>query len=46
MNNKFKLIGCNDDDVVSFNGKLLKFAKFKTDLENEFRQKVNNEITT
>ncbi|MBD2606552.1 KGK domain protein [Scytonema hofmannii FACHB-248] len=41
MNNKFKLIGCNDDDVVSFNGKLLKFAKFKDNLEEEFQQKVN-----
>lgn len=41
MNNKFKLLECNDDDVVSFNGNLLKFAKLKSDLENEFRQKVN-----
>jgi KGK domain len=41
MNNKFKLIGCNDDDVVSFNGNLLKFAKFKDNLEEEFQQKVN-----
>jgi len=42
MNNKFKLLECNDDDVVSFNGKLVKFPEFYTDLENEFRAKVNN----
>lgn len=41
MNNKFKLLECNDDDVVLFNGNLVKFAKLKSDLENEFRQKVN-----
>jgi hypothetical protein len=41
MNNKFKVLECNDDDVVSFNRRLEKFAKFKSDLENEFREKVN-----
>jgi KGK domain len=39
MNNKFKLLECNDDDVVSFNGNLVKFAKFKRDLEKEFWEK-------
>ncbi|MBW4568122.1 MAG: hypothetical protein KME31_08885 [Tolypothrix carrinoi HA7290-LM1] len=42
MNNKFKLLECNDDDVVSFNGNLVKFAKLKSDLENEFKKKVNH----
>lgn len=41
MNNKFKLIECNDD-VVSFNGSLVKFAKFKEILENEFNYKIKN----
>ena len=32
MNKKFKLLECNGDDVISFNGNLVKFAKFKSDL--------------
>ncbi|GAX45117.1 hypothetical protein NIES4075_61380 [Tolypothrix sp. NIES-4075] len=42
MNNKFKVLECNEDDVVSLNGKLLKFAQLKDNFENEFRQKIIN----
>lgn len=42
VEDNFKPLQCKDDDVVSFNGNLVKFAKFKSDLENEFKEKVNN----
>lgn len=45
MKNKFKALSCNDDDVLSYNGKLLKFNQFKQQLEHELWQKVNYLLT-
>ena len=45
MKNKFKCLDCNDDDVLSYNGSLVKFSQFKQQLENELWQKVNYLLT-
>ena len=45
MKSKFKPLSCNDDDVLSYNGSLLKFSQFKEQLEAELWQKVNNLLT-
>ncbi len=45
MESKFKSLSCNDDDVLSYNGRLLKFSQFKQQLENELWQKVNYLLT-
>lgn len=45
MKNKFKSLNCNDDDVLSYNGSLVKFSQFKQQLENELWQKVNYLLT-
>lgn len=45
MESKFKSLSCNDDDVLSYNGKLVKFSQFKQQLENELWQKVNYLLT-
>lgn len=45
MESKFKILSCNDDDVLSYNGSLLKFSQFKQQLENELWQKVNYLLT-
>ncbi|MEM9926118.1 MAG: KGK domain-containing protein [Cyanobacteria bacterium P01_D01_bin.50] len=45
MKSKFKPLSCNDDDVLSYNGSLLKFSQFKQQLEDELWQKVNNLLT-
>lgn len=45
MKSKFKSLSCNDDDVLSYNGSLVKFSQFKQQLENELWQKVNYLLT-
>lgn len=45
MESKFKSLSCNDDDVLSYNGRLVKFSQFKQQLENELWQKVNYLLT-
>ncbi len=45
MESKFKSLSCNDDDVLSYNGSLVKFSQFKQQLENELWQKVNYLLT-
>lgn len=45
MGSKFKPLSCNDDDVLSYNGSLLKFSQLKQQLENELWQKVNYLLT-
>lgn len=40
MESKFKPLCCTDDDVLSYNGSLLKFSQFKEQLENELWEKV------
>lgn len=45
MESKFKPLCCNDDDVLLYDGKLLKFSQFKQQLEDELWQKVNNLLT-
>lgn len=45
MESKFKPLSCNDDDVLSYNGSLLKFSQLKQELENELWQKVNYLLT-
>jgi hypothetical protein len=45
MESKFKPLSCNDDDVLSYNGSLLKFSQFKQQLEDELWQKVNYLLT-
>ncbi|MBV6624704.1 MAG: hypothetical protein KI793_17505 [Rivularia sp. (in: Bacteria)] len=45
MESKFKCLSCNDDDVLSYNGSLVKFSQFKQQLENELWQKVNYLLT-
>lgn len=45
METKFKPLSCNDDDVLSYNGRLLKFSQFKQQLENDLWQKVNYLLT-
>ncbi len=41
MESKFKPLRCNNDDVLSYNGNLLKFSQLKQQLEDELWQKVN-----
>ncbi len=45
MKSKFKSLSCNDDDVLSYQGSLVKFSQFKQQLENELWQKVNFLLT-
>ncbi|MEA5598642.1 KGK domain-containing protein [Rivularia sp. UHCC 0363] len=45
MKTKFKPLSCNDGDVLSYKGRLLKFSQFKQQLENELWQKVNYLLT-
>ncbi|MGF1676818.1 MAG: KGK domain-containing protein [Rivularia sp. (in: cyanobacteria)] len=45
MKSKFKPLSCNDDDVLSYKGSLLKFSQFKQQLENELWEKVNYLLT-
>ncbi|WP_044291028.1 KGK domain-containing protein [Rivularia sp. PCC 7116] len=45
MESQFKSLSCNDDDVLSYNGSLVKFSQFKQQLENELWQKVNYLLT-
>ncbi len=45
MDSQFKPLGCNDGDVLSYKGSLLKFSQFKQQLENELWQKVNYLLT-
>lgn len=45
MESKFKSLSCNDDDVLSYQGSLVKFSQFKQQLENELWQKVNYLLT-
>ncbi len=45
MESKFKPLRCNDDDVLSYKGRLLKFSQFKEQLENELWQKVTYLLT-
>ena len=45
MENKFTPLSCNDDDVLSYYGRLLKFSQFKEQLENDLWQKVNYLLT-
>lgn len=45
MKSKFQPLSCNDDDVLSYNGSLLKFSQFKQQLEDELWQKVNYLLT-
>ena len=45
MKSKFKSLSCNDDDVLSYNGSLVKFSQFKQQLEDELWQKVNYLLT-
>ncbi|MEO1430456.1 MAG: KGK domain-containing protein [Cyanobacteria bacterium J06633_8] len=45
MESQFKSLSCNDDDVLSYNGRLVKFSQFKQQLENELWQKVNYLLT-
>jgi len=45
MKSKFKALSCNDDDVLSYKDRLLKFSQFKQELENELWEKVNYLLT-
>ncbi len=45
MSDKFELLKCDNEDVISFNGNLLKFSAFKEDIIGTLTRKLSD-LTT